>query len=85
MSQKPAFEGHFQYSWRNRKYYQKMKVRGPYSAFNSNYWRLNFENRPISFRAMREKHTDKHTDIQTYIQTYIHTDRQKDRRNQIII
>ena len=52
----------------------------PYSALNSNYWRLNFENRSIRFRAMREQHpdnqTDRHTDIQTYIQTYIHTDRQ---------
>ena len=48
----------------------------PYSALNSNYWRLNFENRSISFRAMREQHPDKHTNIQTYRHTYIHTDRQ---------
>ena len=45
---------------------------GPYSALNSNYWRLNFENRSSSFRAMRERHTDIHTDRHTYI----HTDRQ---------
>merc|ERR1711860_26916 len=76
MSQKPVFEGHFQFFWRNRKYIPKTKGRGPYSALNSNYWRLNFENRSSSFRAMREQPTDIHTDIQTYRQTYIHTYRQ---------
>ena len=89
MSQKPVFEGHFQFSWRNRKQIPKTKGRGPYSALNSNYWRLNFENRSISFRAMREQPSDIHTYIQTYRQTYIHTYRhtyiQTDRRNQIII
>ena len=78
MSQKPVFEGHFQFSWRNRKQIPKTKGRGPYSALNSNYWRLNFENRSISFRAMREQHTDIHTDRQTDRQTYIHTYRQTD-------
>ena len=82
MSQKPVFEGHFQFSWRNRKQIPKTKGRGPYSALNSNYWRLNFENRSISFRAIREQHTDIHTyrqtEIQTDIHTYIHTDRQTD-------
>ena len=73
MSQKPVFEGHFQFSWRNRKQIPKTKGRGPYSALNSNYWRLNFENRSSSFRAMREQptdiHTYRHTDIHTYRQT----------------
>ena len=80
VSQKPVFEGHFQFSWRNRKQIPKTKGRGPYSALNSNYWRLNFENRSISFRAMREQHPDKQTYRQTYRHTYrhtyIHTDRQ---------
>ena len=39
-----------------------------------NYWRLNFENLSISFRAMREQHTD----IHTYRHTYRQTDRQTD-------
>ena len=85
MSQKPVFEGHFQFSWQNRKQIPKTKGRGPYSALNSNYWRLNFENRSSSFRAMREQPTDIQTYIQTYIQTDIHTYIQTDRRNQIII
>ena len=73
MSQKPVFKGHFQFSWRNRKQIPQTKGREPYSALKSNYWRLNFENRSISFRAMREQHTD----IQTR-HTYIHTYRQTD-------
>ena len=48
----------------------------PYSALNSNYWRLNFENPSIGSRVMWRQHYDIHTDIHTYIQTYIHTDRQ---------
>ena len=56
-----------------------MKGRGPFSALYSNYWRLNFENRSISFRAMREQHPDKLTYRQTYRHTYIHTYRQTDR------
>ena len=69
----------------------------PYSALNSNYWRLNFENPSIGSRVMWPQHydihtyiqtdiqtdrqTDRQTDIQTYIQTYIHTEK----RNQIMI
>ena len=56
----------------------KTKGRWPYSALNSNYWRLNFENGSIGFRAMREQHTDIHTYTHTHIQTYIHTYRQTD-------
>ena len=44
----------------------------PYSALNSNYWRLNFEIPSIGSRVMWIQHFD----IQTDIQTYIHTDRQ---------
>ena len=73
MSQKPVFEGHFQFSWRNRKQIPKTKGRGPYSALNSNYWRLNFENRSISFCAMREQPTDIHTHIHTDRHINIHT------------
>ena len=74
MSQKPFFEGHFRFSWPNRKQISETKGGVPYSPLNSNYWRLNFENRSISFRAMREQPTDIHTDIQTYIHTYRQTD-----------
>ena len=81
MSQKPVFEGHFQFSWRNRKQIPKRKGRGPYSALNSNYWRLNFENQSIGFCAMREQPSDIHTYIQTDRQTDIHTYIQTDRRN----
>jgi len=42
----------------------------PYSALNSNYWRLNFENPSIGCRVMWPQHSD----IQTYIHTYRHTD-----------
>ena len=76
--QKPVFEGHFQFSWRNRKQIQKTKGSGPYSALNSNYWRLHFENRSISFCAMREQSPDIHTYRHTYRQTYIHKYRQTD-------
>ena len=44
----------------------------PYSALNSNYWRLNFENPSTGSRVMWPQHPD----IQTDRQTYIHTDRQ---------
>ena len=83
MSQKPVFEGHFQFSWRNRKQIPKTKGRGPYSALNSNYWRLNFENRSISFRAMREQHPDTQTYRHTYIHTNKHTYRQTDRQTEL--
>ena len=78
MSKKPVFEGHFRFSWPNRKQISKTKGGVPYSASNSNYWRLNFENRSISFRAMREQPSDIQTYRQTYRQTYIHTYRQTD-------
>ena len=81
MSQKPVSEGHFPIFWPNRKYISKTKGGVPYSPTNLNLYRLNFENRSISFRAMREQHTCRHTDRHTYIHTYIQTDR----RNQIII
>ena len=81
MSQKPVFEGHFRFSLPNRKQISKTKGGGPYSRTNLNLCRLNFENRSISFRAMREQPSDIHTYRHTYIHTYIHTDR----RNQIII
>ena len=74
MSQKPVSEGHFRISWPNRKQISKTKGAVPYSRTNLNLCRLNFENRSISFRAMREQHPD----TQTYIQTYIHTYRQAD-------
>ena len=80
MSQKSVFEGHFRFSWPNRKKISKTKGGVPYSALNSNYWRLNFENPSIGSRVMwimTYIQTDIHTDIHTYIQT--------DRRNQIII
>ena len=76
MSQKPVFEGHFRFSWPNRKQISEMKGGVPYSRTNLNLSRLNFENRSISFRAMREQQTDtqtyRHTDIQIYtdIQAY---------------
>ena len=76
MSQKPVFEGHFQFSWRNRKQISKSKSGVPYSALNSNYWRLNFENPSIGCRVMWPQHSDIQTYIHTDIQTYIHTDRQ---------
>ena len=44
----------------------------PYSALNSNYWRLNFEIPSIGSRVMWRQHYD----IHTYIHTDIHTDRQ---------
>ena len=50
----------------------------PYSALNSNYWRLNFENPSIGSRVMWRQHydiqTDRHTDIHTDIHTYRQTD-----------
>ena len=55
MSQKPVFEGHFQLSQRNRKQIQKTKARGPYSALNSNYWRLNFEKPSINSQVKDQK------------------------------
>ena len=71
MSQKPVSEGHFRISWPNRKQISKTKGGVPYSRTNLNLCRLNFENRSISFRAMREQHPDKQTYRQTDIQTYI--------------
>ena len=50
----------------------------PYSRTNLNLCRLNFENGPISFRAVGEQHTDK----QTYRHTYRHTHRQTDRQTE---
>ena len=76
MGQKPVSEGRFRISWPNRKQISKSKSGVPYSALNSNYWRLNFENPSIGSRVMWRQHYDIQTDIQTYIQTYIHTDRQ---------
>ena len=81
MSKKPVFEGHFRLSCPDRKQISKTKGGVPYSASNSNYWRLNFENRSIGFRAMKEQPSDIQTDIQTDRHTYIQTDR----RNQIIV
>ena len=81
MGQKPVSEGRFRISWPNRKQISKSKSGVPYSALNSNYWRLNFENPSIGSRVMWRQHYD----IQTYIHTYRHTYRQTDRRNQIII
>ena len=78
MSQTPISEGHFRISWPNRKQISKTKGGVPYSRTNLNLCRLNFENRSISFRAMREQHPDTQTDRQTYIQTYIHIYRQTD-------
>ena len=52
VSQKPVFEGHFRFSWPNRKQISKTKGGVPYSALNSNYWRLNFENPSIGSRVM---------------------------------
>ena len=78
MSQKPVFEGHFRFSWPNRKQISKSKSGVPYSALNSNYWRLNFENPSIGSRVMWIQHYDIqtyiHTYRHTYIQTYRHTD-----------
>ena len=74
MSQKPVSEGHFRISWPNRKQISKSKSGVPYSALNSNYWRLNFENPSIGSRVMWIQHYD----IQTYIHTDIHTYRQTD-------
>ena len=76
MGQKPVSEGRFRISWPNRKQISKSKSGVPYSALNSNYWRLNFENPSIGSGVMWPQHYDIHTDIQTYRQTYIHTDRQ---------
>ena len=64
MSQKPVSEGHFRISWPNRKQISKTKGGVPYSRTNLNLCRLNFENRSISFRAIREQHTD--CQIHTY-------------------
>ena len=50
----------------------------PYSALNSNYWRLNFENPSIGCRVMWRQHYDIHTDRHTYRHTDIHTYRQTD-------
>ena len=77
MSQKPVSEGHFRISWPNRKQISKTKGGVPYSALNSNYWRLNFENPSIGSRVMWPQHYDIQTDRHTYTQT--------DRRNQIMI
>ena len=85
VSQKPVFEGHFRFSWPNRKQNSKTKGGVPYSALNSNYWRLNFENPSIGSRVMWIQHYDIHTYIQTDRHTYRHTYIQTDRRNQIII
>ena len=41
----------------------------PYSRRNLNLCRLNFQNRSISFRAIREQPPDIHTDIRTDRQT----------------
>ena len=46
----------------------------PYSALNSNYWRLNFENPSIGSRVMWRQHYDIHTDRQTDIHTYRQTE-----------
>ena len=70
LSKKPVSEGHFRFSWPNRKQILKTKRGVPYSRTNLNLCRLNFENRSISFRAMREQLGQ--TDIQT-LQTYRHT------------
>ena len=82
MGQKPVSEGRFRISWPNRKQISKSKSGVPYSALNSNYWRLNFENPSIGCRVMWPQHSDIQTYIHTYrhtdIQTYIHTDRQTD-------
>ena len=76
LSKKPVSEGHFRFSWPNRKQILKTKGGVPYSRTNLNLCRLNFDNRSISFRAMREQHTDTQTDRHTDIHTYMHTDRQ---------
>ena len=81
VSQKPVFEGHFRFSWPNRKQNSKTKGGVPYSALNSNYWRLNFENPSIACRVILPQHYD----IQTYIPTYRHTYTQTNRRNQNMI
>ena len=85
VSQKPVFEGHFRFSWPNRKQISKTKGGVPYSALNSNYWRLNFENPSIGSRVMWIQHYDIHTDRHTDRHTYRHTYIQTDRRNQIMI
>ena len=77
MSQKPVFEGHFRFSWPNRKQNSKTKGGVPYSALNSNYWRLNFENPSIGPRVMWRQHYDIHT-YRHYMHTDIHTYRQTD-------
>ena len=69
MCKKPVSEGHFRFSWQNRKQISETKGGVPYSRTNLNLCRLNFENRSISFRAMREQHTYRHTDRHTYIHT----------------
>ena len=70
MGKNPVFGGHFEFLRPNRKQNFKIKAAGPYSRSNLIICRLNFENISISFRVMREQHTDRHT--------YIHTDRQTD-------
>ena len=54
----------------------------PYSASNSSYWRLNFENPSIGSRVMWKQHYDIQTDIHTYIHTDRDTDTQTDRHRQ---
>ena len=76
MSQKTVSEGHFRFSWPNRKQISKTKGGVPYSALNQNFWRLKFENPSIGSRVTWRQHYDIHTDIHTYIHTYIQTDRQ---------
>ena len=57
----------------------------PYSALNSNFWRLNFENPSIGSRVMWPQHYDIQTYRQTDRQTYIHTDRQTEPKYDIDI
>ena len=52
----------------------KIKAAGPYSRSNLIICRLKFENISISYRAIREQHTDRHTYIYTDRQTYRQTD-----------
>ena len=63
ITQKPDFEAHFRFSCPDRKQISKSKSGVPYSALNSNYWRLNFENPSIGSRVMWRQHYDIQTDI----------------------
>jgi len=77
--QKKLFSNAFLFTDQIGSEFSKRKVMYSMPGKNLNSCSLNFENRSINFRAMREQNP------RTYTQTDIHTDRQTNRRNRNII